>query len=79
MQRPGGDVYKSVGDKNFLENLEIDYSVEGIRLPTEMEWELAAHGGVYGSTYYWGNEPASDYAYYGQPKGYRTQYNVNAM
>lgn len=62
-------VYKSVGDKNFLEDLEIDYSVEGIRLPTEMEWELAAHGGEYGSTYYWGNEPASDYAYYGQPKG----------
>ena len=62
-------VYKSVGDKNFLEDLEIDYSVEGIRLPTEMEWELAAHGGEYGSTYYWGNELASDYAYYGQTKG----------
>lgn len=62
-------VYKSVGDKNFLENLEIDFSVEGIRLPTEMEWELAAHGGVYGSTYYWGSEPAADYAYYGQTKG----------
>ena len=61
--------YKSVGDKNFLEDLEIDYSAEGIRLPTEMEWELAAHGGEYGSTYYWGNEPASDYAYYGQTKG----------
>ena len=61
--------YKSIGDKNFLEDLEVDYSVEGIRLPTEMEWELAAHGGEYGSAYYWGTEPASNYAYYGQTKG----------
>lgn len=61
--------YKSVGDENFLEDLKIDYSVEGIRLPTEIEWEVAAHGGVYESAYYWGTEPASDYAYYGQTKG----------
>ena len=61
--------YKSVGDENFLEDLKIDYSVKGIRLPTEIEWEVAAHGGVYESAYYWGTEPASDYAYYGQTKG----------
>ena len=61
--------YKSVGDENFLEDLKIDYSVEGIRLPTEIEWEVAAHGGVYESAYYWGTEPASNYAYYGQTKG----------
>lgn len=61
--------YKSVGDENFLEDLKIDYSVEGIRLPTEIEWEVAAHGGIYESAYYWGTEPASDYAYYRQTKG----------
>ncbi|MBR4347632.1 MAG: SUMF1/EgtB/PvdO family nonheme iron enzyme [Fibrobacter sp.] len=60
--------YSSVGSENFLKDVAIDYGVEAFRLPTEIEWEIAAHGGS-SSKYYWDNEVASDYVYYGQTSG----------
>lgn len=60
-------VYDSAAE-GVLKNVEIDYSANGVRLPTELEW-LFAYDVESDYQYYWGVEEASKYAYYGQSKG----------
>lgn len=69
--RVGDNVYRTGKDAGLAPNgLKCDWNVAGYRLPTDVEWEYAARGGLSGKRYPWGDTIDHDKAnYLGHPSG----------